>query len=124
MNYLSFLLLGSLLIVTACSQHARMMHLGVTNDNKAYSRTPDNWVIKGKLGVRTAAESGSVTINWLQQKDRYTIHVNGPLGQGAARIETRGQRTPQPRPHHGGFADLLLDGRPAQKVQVCERDHC
>ncbi len=45
------------------------------------------WVLQGKLGVRSAAESGSGTLYWLQQQEHYDIRLSGPLGRGATRIQ-------------------------------------
>ena len=81
MNYLRYLLCSTLLfIVAACSQYS-----GIQNVKQSYD-LPDQWQIQGKLGVKTNTDSGSVTINWQQQNNRYGIRVNGPLGQGSARI--------------------------------------
>lgn len=45
------------------------------------------WVLQGKLGVRSPAESGSGTLYWLQQQGHYDIRLSGPLGRGATRIQ-------------------------------------
>ena len=83
MNYLGLLLLSSLLIVVAaCSQH-----VSVIRSDKSYYFPVDQWRIKGKLGVRTDTDSGSVAIDWRQHRDHYRIRVNGPLGQGGAWVE-------------------------------------
>ena len=84
MNYLRYLFCSSLLLaIVACSQYS-----GIKKNNQFYSPAPpDQWQMRGKLGVKTNIKSGSVTINWQQQQDRYGIHVNGPLGQGGARIK-------------------------------------
>src|SRR5476651_2456722 len=36
--------------------------------------------INGKIAVRTASDSGSATIHWVQAKQNYTISLFGPLG--------------------------------------------
>lgn len=48
---------------------------------------PEKWGIKAKLGVRIPGDNGgSVTLDWQQLHTRYTIKVQGPLGQGNAVI--------------------------------------
>lgn len=41
----------------------------------------DNWQVNGKLGIRTADESGSASLKWGQQQQHYQINLSGPLGQ-------------------------------------------
>ncbi len=45
-----------------------------------------HWNLKGKLGFRLPDESGSAYFNWQQSNDAFDIRLNGPLGQGAARL--------------------------------------
>ena len=77
-----------LALITGCSQQ-----LGMMKAHESYSLSstgkspPDHWRIKGKLGVRTEVDSGSVTVDWRQREDRYGIHVSGPFGRGSTRIE-------------------------------------
>ena len=93
MKYPACLLFCCLLaVITGCSQQ-----LSMTKTNEPYpsgidhslvdSSPPDHWRIEGKLGVRTEADSGSVTVDWRQREDRYGIHVSGPFGRGSTRIE-------------------------------------
>ncbi len=46
-----------------------------------------HWQLEGKLGIRTAAKSGSLYINWLQNQDRFDINLAGSLGIGTTRIQ-------------------------------------
>jgi len=46
----------------------------------------NNWHIKGKLGLRTDRDSGSLYVNWQQMDRDFDIHLNGALGQGATHI--------------------------------------
>lgn len=41
----------------------------------------NQWQINGKLGVRTADDSGSASLKWAQQNSDYQINISGPLGQ-------------------------------------------
>lgn len=45
-----------------------------------------NWVIKGKLGVRGHRDSGSANLIWQQLAQNYRIYLSGPLGAGATVI--------------------------------------
>lgn len=46
----------------------------------------EQWQFEGKMGFRVPGESGSVYLDWRQQRDDYRIRLQGPLGQGAAEI--------------------------------------
>lgn len=39
-----------------------------------------NWSLDGKLGIASAGHSGNLSIFWVQESDRYTISLYGPLG--------------------------------------------
>lgn len=43
----------------------------------------NTWKLSGKIGIITAQNSGSASINWLENNDYYTIDLAGPLGAGA-----------------------------------------
>lgn len=45
-----------------------------------------HWTLQGKLGLRSARESGSGTLYWRQELDTYDIRLSGPLGRGATRL--------------------------------------
>ena len=47
---------------------------------------PNRWEINGKLGIRSAQQSGSVSIQWRQENQNYRIRIQAPLGQGSAII--------------------------------------
>jgi outer membrane lipoprotein LolB len=46
-----------------------------------------SWTLQGKIGVRSPQESGSGTLMWVQQQDKYDIRISGPLGRGATRLQ-------------------------------------
>lgn len=52
----------------------------------------NDWQVQGKLGVRTPADSGSVTFNWKQLPEQFAIYLNGPLGQGTVWIRGNEQQ--------------------------------
>ena len=45
------------------------------------------WNIKGRLGIQTEDNGGAFDLFWNQGKDKYTIRLIAPLGQGALTIE-------------------------------------
>ena len=47
----------------------------------------NHWLIEGRLGVSAPDRSGSMSIDWQQQQDKYTIYLEGPFGQSLARIK-------------------------------------
>lgn len=52
-----------------------------------------SWHINGKIAVQTPQQSGSATVNWTQQANRFNISIVGPLGAGG--IKLYGTRTGQ-----------------------------
>ncbi len=49
------------------------------------TQTP-NWVLRGKIGVKTTEQTGSASLYWQQQGDIYHIRLFGPLGIGAVEL--------------------------------------
>src|SRR3990167_1045660 len=45
-----------------------------------------NWQLNGKLAVQTAQDSGSASVNWVQNNKQYTISLLGPLGTGGFKL--------------------------------------
>ncbi len=80
-------LLAITLLLAGCGQHAAKAPLPLSE-----AAIPDDWQLKGKLGIRSSAQNGSVTIRWQQQLEQYRINVSGPFGQGAAAIEGNRQQ--------------------------------
>lgn len=46
----------------------------------------DRFVVRGKVGFRRGETGGSAALTWQQDRERYRLSANGPLGQGAVRI--------------------------------------
>lgn len=57
--------------------------------HKAQAGQLNGWQISGKVGIRSARESGSATLFWLQRQDYFDIRLAGPMGRGAARLTGR-----------------------------------
>ena len=47
----------------------------------------ENWNFTGRLGLRVPKRSGSMSIEWLQNNQQYTIYLDGPFGVSLAQIE-------------------------------------
>lgn len=68
-----------------------------------------DWQLNGKLGIRTAEESGSASLKWVQQTASYQLNLAGPLGQ--KRMIISGQP---------GKVRLEQTGEPAQEAKTPE----
>lgn len=44
------------------------------------------WHLNGKIAVQTAQQSGSATIDWSQNNNRYTVSLFGPLGTNSIKL--------------------------------------
>ncbi|MBX2807400.1 MAG: lipoprotein insertase outer membrane protein LolB [Cellvibrionaceae bacterium] len=71
-----------LLLISACSQYQPLPETQIQHQ----TTLSKHWSIKAKLGIRTPAKSGSITLNWQQADTTYTIQIQAPLGQGNATI--------------------------------------
>lgn len=76
------LLLLGLLLLSACSQYATQAPV----ESLSNKPLPEQWQIKGKLGVRSDAGNGSLSVNWQQSSNSYIIYTQAPLGQGGATL--------------------------------------
>lgn len=45
-----------------------------------------NWQLHGKVGVQTTNDSGSATVDWMQQQNQYSLTLYGPLGAQALKL--------------------------------------
>ena len=48
----------------------------------------DQWQLVGRLGLRVPDQSGSMSVEWLQNRQDFTVYLDGPLGQSLAKIES------------------------------------
>lgn len=62
------------------------------------------WQAKGKVSVTREGERKSASFSWLNKGESYDIHLHGPFGSGAVRLERRGNKI------------TLVDGK--QKLQA------
>ncbi len=78
--------LGMVLFISGCTTTSPKTSQDQASRVNALNPPPLSWQISGKLGIRSPQKNGSVTINWQQLDDNFTIKVQGPLGQGSAII--------------------------------------
>lgn len=48
-----------------------------------------SWQLNGKVGVQTAQDSGSATIDWEENRGNYTVNLYAPLGAGTMKLSGR-----------------------------------
>ena len=88
-------LLAILTLLAGCAaQQPRELMQGQGNPaqwqaHKGQISQIDGWQITGKMGLKTANDSGSATLQWLQRQSYFDIRLSGPLGQGASRLTGR-----------------------------------
>ncbi len=46
-----------------------------------------DWSVAGRAALRAEGEAVSLSLRWEQRGEAYTIHLSGPFGAGAVRIE-------------------------------------
>ena len=56
------------------------------HDARASLEAFDEWLMRGKLAVRTPSTSESANLSWQQQGNLAELELSGPLGAGATRI--------------------------------------
>lgn len=47
---------------------------------------PQSWQVKGKLRIKTVAQSLTAQFSWQQNREAFVFNISGPLGQGALEI--------------------------------------
>lgn len=94
-----------LIMVVACAGCAHQSRITPPPNVVAHQQTLqaiDQWQLIGKLGIRTAHDSGSASLKWSQDQQDYQINLSGPLGQksmiitgkpGKVSLEEAGQKT-------------------------------
>lgn len=89
------LLASALILLAGCAGLSSRESLqgqgdaGLWKAHKSQIEGIDGWQISGKLGIRTANDSGSATLFWLQRQDYFDIRLAGPLAVGSARLRGR-----------------------------------
>lgn len=76
-----YLALSLLLILTGCAHRGSFTPPPDLLRHQTQLQQIIQWEMNGKLGIRTADDSGSATVKWTQDASDYRIHLSGPLGQ-------------------------------------------
>lgn len=79
----SVLLLATALLLAGCATRPSLPPITGEQQLKALT----TWRVEGKLGFRSPEKNGSAWIDWSQQDRAYELHLNGPFGAAATRIE-------------------------------------
>ena len=80
------------LVMTGCSIQPNQTPAGV--DWKERSAKLDQlevWRADGKVALRKADHSESVTLSWTQRNNQTDLNLSGPLGMGATKISSDGK---------------------------------
>lgn len=75
------LLLLTLLFVSGCAHRGSLTPPQDVVEHQRQLQAISDWQLIGKLGIRTAGDSGSASLKWVQQRANYQINLSGPLGQ-------------------------------------------
>lgn len=94
------LLLLTLLLLSGCVHQGSLTPPQDVLEHQRQLQSISDWQLSGKLGIRTASDSGSASLKWDQQSANYLINLSGPLGQkrmiiagapGKVRLEQTGE---------------------------------
>jgi outer membrane lipoprotein LolB len=82
------LLVAAQLVLASCATHPGGPAKGMSWQQRMqnYSRLTD-WQLKGRLGLRSGATSGTATLIWNEASDSRHLRLLGPAGQGLALLE-------------------------------------
>lgn len=75
------LLLLMVLLTAACAHRTNLTPPENVLEHQRQLQTIEHWQLSGKLGIRTANDSGSASLKWSQENADYEINLSGPLGQ-------------------------------------------
>ncbi len=75
------ILLLFILLTAACAHRTGLTPPENVLEHQRQVQAIDHWQVNGKLGIRTAEDSGSASLKWSQEATNYQINLSGPLGQ-------------------------------------------
>ncbi|WP_019529620.1 lipoprotein insertase outer membrane protein LolB [Dasania marina] len=85
--------LSLLLLASACSHQPQPEGaLWLSQAQQQANRGIQQWLIGGKIGLRSASDANTGYVNWQQCGEQFDIRLSGPLGQGAAHLWGNGQQ--------------------------------
>lgn len=110
MMYRYLLLILSLMAISGCAHRGTLTPPQDVLEHQRHLQAIDTWQLSGKLGIRTADDSGSASVKWVQQDDaHYQINLSGPLGQKSMIITGTPDKV-----------RLEQTGEPAQEAKTAE----
>lgn len=77
----ALLLLLTVLFISGCVHTGSLTPPQDVLEHQRQVQAISDWQLTGKLGIRTAVDSGSASLKWAQQIVNYQINLSGPLGQ-------------------------------------------
>ncbi|RFA31296.1 outer membrane lipoprotein LolB [Alkalilimnicola ehrlichii] len=84
---LSLLLLLAFLL-SACATMAPGPVVEQDYDERAeVLRTLPGWSLSGRAAIRTAADSGTVSLDWRQEGEQYSVALRAPWGAGQVQVD-------------------------------------
>lgn len=98
---LRLFVLSMVIAFVGCAHQARITPPPNVLAHQQTLQAIDQWQVNGKLGIRTANDSGSASLKWSQTQKHYQINLSGPLGQkrmlitgkpGKVTLEEAGQK--------------------------------
>lgn len=103
------LLLMALLLIGGCAHRGSLTPPQNLVEHQRQLQAIGDWQLMGKLGIRTAEDSGSASLKWVQQRANYQINLSGPLGQKSMIITGTPEKV-----------RLEQTGEPAQEAKTAE----
>jgi len=109
MNFSRLMVLILALAASACVHRPGLTPPENLREHQQQLQAIGDWQLSGKLGIRTADDSGSASLKWVQQTANYQLNLAGQLGQKRMII------TGKP-----GKVRLEQTGEPAQEAKTPE----
>jgi outer membrane lipoprotein LolB len=98
-----------LLLLGGCAHKGSLTPPQDVIEHQRQVQAMGDWELTGKLGLRTANDSGSANVKWAQQIANYQINLSGPLGQKSMIITGTPDKV-----------RLEQTGEPAQEAKTAE----
>ena len=109
MMHRCLLLFMALLFISGCAHRGSLTPPQNVVEHQRQLQAISDWQLSGKLGIRTAEDSGSASVKWVQQLANYQINLSGPLGQKSMIITGTPDKV-----------RLEQTGEPAQEAKTAE----
>ena len=92
-NFLSLPVLLLIIMISGCATTPKEPELPLELRQQLWDvrhkklQQINHWQLMGRLGLQVPGQSGSMSIEWLQNQQDFTVYLDGPLGQSLAKIE-------------------------------------